>query len=204
MCILLFRREFRLRDVGPGNKQPSFDVHSQDKRIIVSFIPLPIENWLFPIIGCFQAPGVERADVKMFTSHGMCGEIFGAECEAARWFGFHFYFGSSIFCSHLLWGSLFAVTPSCFHLAVEQQRQRGNKSEQQHLLVTSCIIPGHRQACETIDYCRVCECGQDKTSRTHRAGKVLSAFDCWICYICIKRCMNLYEILQTDSRKLWI
>lgn len=149
MCILLFRHEIRLRDVRPGNKQPSFDVHRKNHCFFVFFIPLPIENWLFPIIGCFHALRVERADVKMFMSHGMCGEIFGAACEAASWFGLGFYFGSSIFCSHLLWVSLFAVTLSCFYLTVEQQRQRSNKSEQQHLLVTSCIIPGHRQTCKT-------------------------------------------------------
>lgn len=148
MCILLFRHEIRLRDVRPGNKQPPFDVHSQDKRIIV-FIPMPIENWLFPIIGCSHALRAERADAEMFMSHGMCGEIFGAEHEAASWFGLHFYFGSSIFCSHLLWVSLFAVTLSCFYLATEQRRLLSNKSEQHHLQVTSCIIPGHRQTCKT-------------------------------------------------------
>lgn len=45
------------------------------------------------------------------------------EHKAAGWFGFRVYFGSSIFCSRLLWGSLFAVTPSCFYLTVERRQQ---------------------------------------------------------------------------------
>lgn len=92
MCILLCRRELRLREVGLVINSRSFDVCSQDKRIIV-FIPLPIQNRLFPIIACcffFR---------KVFTSLGMCGEIFGARGSCLLWlpFFYFFYFGSSIF-----------------------------------------------------------------------------------------------------------
>lgn len=101
-------------------------------------------NWLFSCTPCWAC----RCE-DVYVPWNVWWNIWSSVRQAASWFGFRFYFGSSIFCSHLLWVSLFAVTLSCFYLTVEQQRQRSNKSEQQHLLVTSCIIPGHRQTCKT-------------------------------------------------------
>lgn len=128
----------------------SFDVHSQDKRITV-FIPLPIQNWLFPIIGCFLcACRCEDVYVPWNSLY--------LEHEAAGWVWFPFLFLGALYFVRIFCGEVYLRSRRL--VFISQWSQRSNKSEQQHLLVTSCIIPGHRQTCQTQI---ITLCGQDKT-----------------------------------------
>lgn len=93
MCILLFRHEIRLRDVRPGNKQPSFDVHRKNHCFFFFFYSFAdwkltvSNNWLFSCTPCW-ACRCEDVYVPWNVWWNIWSSVRGSQLV---WFGFLFW-----------------------------------------------------------------------------------------------------------------